>query len=59
MAFAPEAPEEELALGGFASAVEAFNGNEGATAGRGGGGGHVWWNGRLWRLLFVIGVLCC
>jgi len=41
VAFALEAVEEELALGGFAGAVEAFDGDEGAAAGRGGGSGHV------------------
>lgn len=41
VAFALEAVEEELALGGLASAVEAFNGNEGAAAGREIGRAHV------------------
>jgi len=47
VAFALKAVKKELALGGFAGAVEAFNGNEGTTAGWGGGGGHGWWNGGL------------
>ena len=42
VAFALEAVEKKLALGGFAGAVEAFDGDEGTTAGREDGSGHGW-----------------